>query len=699
MQYDKNFLKELYRDKNKIIYARVTALTFDESPIETIEGRVTQGSINVDGTSAVRRSCSLTLVAQDYDYRDYLWGLKTKFKLEIGLKNNISSIYPDVIWFEQGIFLITSLNTSSSANNFTMQISGKDKMCLLNGEISGSLNASVDFGTMEIENTDGTITIKKIPIEEIIREMVHQYAGEPYHNIILNDLDILGLELLEYRYDTPMFLYRATNSYIYNNVTLDGNKVCKVMGEVTTLKEILEKHPLYFETLTESFNDNSTAKIITIDNNDYYVAAVTYGQTAGYRKTDLVYPTDLIAAVGESLTSVLDKIKNVLGEFEYFYDIYGRFVFQKKTALVNTFWTPKESENESSNAETQTALAAQSNYSYMFNEGELITAFNNNPNIQNLKNDYSIWGTRVSVAGAEIPIHLRYVIDTKPTKYVTIAIEKDSDASKAIRKYNEKYKTNLAETQNPIGYAIEDYDWREIIYRMAMDYFKYAHILNDFTSRVATVNQDMYPTGMTGYEQYYIDLQSFWRELYNPEEQNEDFYTVNEENKFWNKNVFEAPEKLNFWFDFLDTQGELSNFNVKNIGFRSKPINDTNIKSIYFRETPSVIYITDQSESTNISSYREIQVGNIDMMFSISSQGLSAKDKLDELIYQHGYCIDSATITTIPIYDLQPNTRIYVYDNKTNLEGDYIVSKLSIPLTYNGTMQITATKAANSIVW
>jgi hypothetical protein len=39
-------------------------------------------------------------------------------------------------------------------------------------------------------------------------------------------------------------------------------------------------------------------------------------------------------------------------------------------------------------------------------------------------------------------------------------------------------------------------------------------------------------------------------------------------------------------------------------------------------------------------------------MFSISAQGKSAKDKVDELLYQHGYCIESAIITTIPIYYL-----------------------------------------------
>ena len=87
MTYDKDFLLKLDKTKNKTIYARITALTFDERPIETIEGRVTQGSINVDGESAVRRSCSLTMIAKDFNWQNYYWGLNTKFKLEIGVEN------------------------------------------------------------------------------------------------------------------------------------------------------------------------------------------------------------------------------------------------------------------------------------------------------------------------------------------------------------------------------------------------------------------------------------------------------------------------------------------------------------------------------------------------------------------------------------------------------------------------------------
>jgi hypothetical protein len=84
-------------------------------------------------------------------------------------------------------------------------------MSLLNGEIGGTLESSIDFGCIEEENTEGIWTIRKIPIPEIIRNAVHVYGGEPLHNIIINDLDTYGLELLEYRYNIPMYLYRAVN--------------------------------------------------------------------------------------------------------------------------------------------------------------------------------------------------------------------------------------------------------------------------------------------------------------------------------------------------------------------------------------------------------------------------------------------------------------------------------------------------------
>ena len=813
--YDKDFLLKLDKNRNKTIYARITALQFNESPIEYIEGRVTQGSINIDGASAVRRTCSLSIICQDFDYNDYYWGMNTKFKLEVGVENTIDPDYPDIVWFPQGIYLITNFSTSHSPTGLNINISGKDKMCLLNGEVGGSLESSVDFGTIQEESADGIWTIRKIPIVEIIRNMVHVYAGEPYWNIIINDLDSYGVELLEYRYDIPMYLYRYPSSQQYHNTLIENTTNTFALtrgGQQILLKDIPNTH---LEMLLDDvFGVAEPQPVWDKDGNEYYLAKIDTGQAGGYRKTDLTYPGDLIANIGESITSVLDKIRNMLVEFEYFYDLNGQFVFQKKRSFINTLWTPVTTDEQGNAAVTQ-SLELSSASAYTFSGSELITAFNNTPNILNMRNDYSIWGERETITGAKVPIHMRYAIDIIPKYYKTIRVEESE-----IQAYNEKHGTQLKyygqrEFKINEPYVTEhgtttsyNCDWREILFQMAQDYYRY-NFLDDFELRIIENNLDYYPTGQTGYEKYYIDIYSFWRDLYDPDfeadynddktelsniqsetlilnksksywedqiekiqidlrtlnnqlnDLNENSNTTNTQlqNKYnqivqkrkdlnnaknqlvilqnresvledrianlderkedfighsyspWNKQVYERPETLNFWIDFLGSDNQqregdahiegadLQQFNVKNMGSRSKSINDTTIKSIYFRDTPTVMFTTNITEEEWLPGFRYIQVPdkNIDSMFKISAQGKSAKEKLDELLYQHGYCIENVSITTIPVYYLDANTRVYIYDEKSKINGDYIVSKISIPLTYNGTMSITATKAAETL--
>lgn len=815
MLYDKDFLLKLDKNRNKTIYARITALQFNESPIEYVEGRVTQGSINIDGASAVRRTCSLSIICQDFDYNDYYWGMNTKFKLEVGVENIIDSDYPDIIWFPQGIYLITNFSTSHSPTGLNINISGKDKMCLLNGEVGGSLESSVDFGTIQEESADGIWTIRKIPIVEIIRNMVHVYAGEPYWNIIINDLDSYGVELLEYRYDIPMYLYRYPSSQEYHNTLIENTTNTFALtkgGQQILLKDIPNTH---LEMLLDDvFGVAEPQTVWDKDGNEYYLAKIDTGQAGGYRKTDLTYPGDLIANIGESITSVLDKIRNMLVEFEYFYDLNGQFVFQKKRSFINTLWTPVTTDEQGNAAVTQ-SLELSSASAYTFSGSELITVFNNTPNILNMRNDYSIWGERETITGAKVPIHMRYAIDIIPKYYKTIRVEESE-----IQAYNEKHGTQLKyygqrEFKINEPYVTEhgtttsyNCDWREILYQMAADYYRY-NFLDDFELRIIEANLEYYPTGQTGYEKYYIDIYSFWRDLYDPDfeanynddktelsniqsetlipnksksywedqieriqidlralnnqlnDLNEKSNTTNAQlqDKYnqivqkrkdlnnaknqlvilqnresiledrianlderkedfightyspWNKQVYERPETLNFWIDFLGSDNQqkegdahiegadLQQFNVKNMGSRSKSINDTTIKSIYFRDTPTVMFTTKITEEEWLPGFRYIQVPdkNIDSMFKISAQGKSAKEKLDELLYQHGYCIENVSITTIPVYYLDANTRVYIYDEKSKINGDYIISKISVPLTYNGTMSITATKAAETL--
>ena len=87
----------------------------------------------------------------------------------------------------------------------------------------------------------------------------------------------------------------------------------------------------------------------------------------------------------------------------------------------------------------------------------------------------------------------------------------------------------------------------------------------------------------------------------------------------------------------------------------------------------------------------------MESFFSISAQGKSAQDTLDSLLEQYTYCIETTTITALPVYYLEPNTRILVRDDSSGINGEYLISKITLPLTYNGTMSISATKAVDKI--
>ena len=112
---------------------------------------------------------------------DNFWCYNNKFKLEVGLKNLVDNKYPDIIWFDMGIYIITSFSKSKNTNNLSISLSGKDKMCRLNGEVSGNIMMSTDFGTIETvqknkKTGELTTTIEKLPIYMIIQNAVKEYG-------------------------------------------------------------------------------------------------------------------------------------------------------------------------------------------------------------------------------------------------------------------------------------------------------------------------------------------------------------------------------------------------------------------------------------------------------------------------------------------------------------------------------------------
>ena len=152
---------------------------------------------------------------------------------------------------------------------------------------------------------------------------------------------------------------------------------------------------------------------------------------------------------------------------------------------------------------------------------------------------------------------------------------------------------------------------------------------------------------------------------------------------------------LNFWIDFIDpTSCGLEKYSVRQIGPRPKVVNENSVKAIYYREVPNILFEENQvSEFSHQPGYTYVYLNDsLKNLFVMSGQGISAKDKIEELLNNYTFMADG-----IPIYRLDANTRISVKDIETGISGEYIISRISVPLGHNGTMSITASKAIELI--
>ena len=895
---NKQFLRQLDQHQHKVIYARVISLNNREEPIEKIEGVVTGGSISVDGSSAIRRSCNLTMTSENININNVYWGISNKISIEIGLQNDIDNRYEKIIWFPQGIYILTDFKTSHQVNNYTITVNGKDKMCLLNGDINGTFNAETDLGIEYLVNANQEITERKIPITEIIQEMIRHYAKEPFANIIIKDIDSFGLQLLENK-DTDKIYYLIYSTTQNNDngkkkmeaiLTDDSNETifcqtCADIKKVSDIKNYADK-VCFYQTIEEDdinlINTVTNFSKFTFRNHSVYVQQINQGNTIGYTPVDLTYPDELVASIGDTVTSILDKIVQMLGDFEYFYNLKGQFVFQKKKSYISSSW------NKIINAEgesyiTPALLSSKSTYS--FDNSVLITSFQNDPKLNNIKNDYTVWGIKKTTSGGEVPIHARYAIDKKPQLYcsfneddlskpgvvycskdfynneISSIIADNYNNALAIKKrppdfllnatyydYN-KWKSSTSSTpttnmiihyseeelnemwwtvldwgrcyealagerptkklfnygQNPCCATIQfpgesaprflrsqlifdvdtdtgiphtgavtiegrqqgswspfqhgfsncghtfdffmdldetnnldswifcpqipeedrgkvmgkDYtlvrvDWREIIFQMAKDYYKHYHE-DDYATILMRNNTfkpgiSLYPYGETGYEQYYHDIQGFWRLLYLgydaiPEDiVLSDYFDGADKNyPLWNKNIINDPMSLLFWFDFFDSSNSnIEKFSVHAIGDRAKNINDEQIRAIIYPDTPDIVFIeagrNDQIKifEDGYQVYTDADSAIISAM-STSNRRKTIHDQIDTMLYDYSYFNNSITINCIPIYYLEPNTVVSVDDNLSNIHGYFTLNKFTIPLTYNGTMSITAVKVPQKI--
>ena len=632
-----SLLKKLVNEKIQTTYAKIVTYSFDEKPLSSIEGRVSGGSIQANGASAVRRTLSLSMVAKpeiaNIENLDNEIAINKKVKVYIGrLMEN------EIMWFNCGFYVISSASVNQSTSGWTISISGKDKMALLDGTAGGTLPTAVTFHEIFEDLGDGNYKIDYPTIYQIIQEAVNHYGEIPLHDIIINDLEKVAKVLIKYIGGKPIYFAENYASFAYAEDAVHTQKY-------------------------------------------------TYGQDVGYEFTAFTYPGELVLAAGATVVNLLEKICQILGNYEYFFDLDGRFIFQEKKNYLNTvspitYLVPQDYIQSYSTEAT-----------YEIKDSDTLVSLTRSPRYEDIKNDFVVWGKNAS----GVDIHYRLVIDEKPVlnkckKYMWSVV---NDMGDVINYLYTDTNTKPAEAKELVASPCEE--WREEIYRNALE-------------RQAQVQST---------EPYDAEMLAFWRLLYDPD--NKDWvYADYPEYNYWNPSVREDPASLVFWIDFIDTTSEVGKYAVSQIGRRMKVVNNDNIKILFTKQIPPIVFIPDYQEVADLleieytnaedaaEKVREYCAANetnyffqlspqVESSFVHSSTGPSAFDEIRNLLYQYLIYNTTISISCLPRYWYEPNNMIYLENRENGIQGNYVITQYSLPLTYNGTMSITMTQALTRV--
>lgn len=695
---DQYFLKQLDELRLKEQFVRLTVLSWTEEAVSEIQGKAISGSLTLDGTSSVRRTASFTMFAEqkenDLSHIDQDLSINRKVRLEIGFRNtvptymydtrdektnevthhyvNYKELYGDIIWFPLGIFVIFDPSISHQVQQgVTISISLKDKMCLLNGDAGGVIPASVTFSEKEDSNGD----IQKPLISQIIFQLVNHFGAEDAAKIVIEDIDDKIKQVMKYTGSNPIYYLETTG------------------GTVTTRRFFLDR--------TEALN---AAAATGQDESD--IVTFEYGDDIGFVLTDFVYPGELTCDPGDTVTSVLDKIIAVLGNFEYFYDVYGNFHFQEIKNYLNTTYTTtvmnKLNESPSYDVDFSSGKSV-----YTFEGTKLISAVINAPAYSNVKNDYMVWGVRKSADGeTEIPVRYHLAVDHKPEigqeHYVNF-YEDDYGITRAGAEFTFTYNST-SEFPNPGAeatlYIVGNLDNRQF-YRWSKDRGYYQVKQDDCMVTTVDWRQELYYEGIeaqdTGTDQsyYFAELLNEWPKLFNLKTQQ--FYD----------SVKENPSGIDFWLDMIDDTAEVGEYSVDNIGRRGVVVQQDQINCVFEQEVPDLVFIDINQNEADIQQEKGecdaagqdwVQVDStIYSLLTIGGSQNSCYERICDMLYQYTNMNQSITISAIPIYYLEPNTRITVRDDAAGINGQFMISSISLPLDVESSMNISAYQCKQKI--
>ena len=701
-----NFLQEIDNFVNQKQYVKITLLNWNEEPIKEIQGELSGGSISKDGSSSVRRTCSLTAIVDrgEYNIEDSKmdFAINKKIYIECGIKN-YSKHYKDypILWFPQGVFFISNFSiTSNVSSNISISLTLKDKMCGLNGEVGGTFPAAVILDEMDTQSPTGQFVHQKILIYDIIQEIVHHYGGEPLNNILIEDVPNRIKRVMRWTGENPLYL---------KAISADGYT--------------------WYEGLLDKPSDMTGVKQYNTN------------EDVGYTYADFVYDTELTANLGESVVTVLDKIKQYLGNYEYFYDEFGVFHFREIKNYLNT--TQSKILLDDMDAKDYLAETTTGKTVYSFSDKTNIISITQNPQYANIKNDYVIQGLRKRTnSNASVLVRYHLAIDRKPIigntyKNLLLYEEADTNLIKAAYPLSLGKDEELPQPGNfNIIYRVEEdgeskfYYWEDEVYKEVKVKKYYSSVSEGYTTK--DWRTELYLQGLlaknlsTDAGQYYAKIQdsfganlgeSFIDDIYRQQQQNKvdvDYY-FEELDAFWpqiynletQKFYGEEEDKAaytssladgNYYLDFIDpyTSG-LGEFSIANIGRRTLAIQNDDVNCIFQPEVPDIVFLNTDDDDIDIQRdecdrkgqpYSQVK-SNIYQALATGGFKNGAFDQIKYQLYLHTNYQKTLSLSALPVLYLEPNSRVEINDATTNAQGDFMAQSISIPLGAGNSMSVT----------
>lgn len=715
---DRSFLLKLNQHKVREYLAAIMVLDFEtENPIARLEGKVVSGSMTVAANSAVRKTCSLTIVF-DEDTKNItdinnLIAIDKKISLSLGLKNPFYHLpqyaqYGEELWFKQGLFVITRASSSISVSSAQVSIELQDKMAFLNGTCGGTLPANTSFHDRIIYDKDGNYTTEYPLIKEIIFEAINHYGGEHPSRIVIEDVPDVGRKVVRWRGSTPI------------------NFQSEIDAKNSGRSFVIAAPPVAgFE-------------------NTYY-----QGDLVGYRETPLTYPGELILKMGQTVTNLLDEIVSTLGNYEYFYDAEGIFHFRQIKNYQATGVTPLnydptitvEVVDSQGNISQQTQdldKSLQSLYFPRYTDDAFINEFADqnlvsqigyNPDYSKIKNDFICWGTKQDDSNSEVMVRYHLAIDVRPKdipKPVTeeeIEVIRDnySLCHKTIRKVMNKNDGTISRYAVENAYIPDEVNetWGEVAALSLDEAFPDLDASYHFNWREELYRQALLAYGTSTEGSYYDEeLMAEWRNIFDPSStwdlKGMDSFQRNWEDHFGEDNdetpwagytvdVKIAPEKLRYWLDIIDTSAGVGVYGVNRIGRRTIAQENTKINQVFEGEIPDLVFIENTGQPQEMientqyyisigQAYSFVNPDQLQYFQEVNSFG-TCYESVREMLYNNLIYNATASLTAIPILYLDVNKVVHLNFPELGITGDFVINNISMQFGNNPTMSLSLNEA------